>query len=57
MTLAVVLEIVMDDDIAICMGSICTQVLNLAWVQKHVWSGAVSLEVPREGVVRGMQVR
>ena len=34
-----------------------SQVVDLAWVQKHVWSKAVSLDVPREGVVRGMQVR
>ena len=38
-------------------NSNCTQVLDLAWVQKHVWSKTVSFDVPRGEVVRGMQVR
>ena len=34
----------------------CTQVLDLAWVKVHVWEEAETMEVPREGVIRGMQV-
>ena len=38
------------------MNISCPQNLDLEWLRKHVWSETVSFDIPRQGVVRGMQV-